>query len=57
MLWANAKAIKIIATKYAKINNLDIDYVVKKALFYSFRLKLIKNFKKLIKGKVKNIDW
>ena len=57
MLWASSEAMKIIATKYAKINNLDIDYVVKKALFYSFRLKLIKNFKKLIKGKVKNIDW
>ena len=57
MLWANNENMTIIATQYAKSNNLDIEMVVKKALWYSFRLKLFKNFKKLLKGKIKNIDW
>jgi len=57
MLWASNEAMKIIATKYATINNLDVNMVVKKAVYFSFRLKLFKNFKKLLKGKVKNIDW
>jgi len=57
MLWASDENMTIIATQYAKINNLDVDMVVKKAIGYAFRLKLFKNFKKLIKGKVKNIDW
>ncbi len=57
MLWASNEYMKIIATQYALINGLDVDKVVKKALYYSFRLKLFKNFKKLLKGKIKNIDW
>ncbi len=57
MLWASDENMTIIATQYAKINNLDVDMVVKKAIGYAFRLKLFKNFKKLIKGKVKDIDW
>ena len=57
MLWANNENMTIIAIQYAKSNNLDIEMVVKKALWYSFRLKLFKNFKKLLKGKIKNIDW
>jgi serine/threonine protein kinase len=57
MLWASDENITIIATKYAKINNLNVEMVVKKAIGYAFRLKLFKNFKKLIKGKIKNIDW
>ncbi len=57
MLWASSKNMRIIATKYAQINQLDINLVVKKALYYSFTLKLRKNFKKLLKGKIKNIDW
>jgi tRNA A-37 threonylcarbamoyl transferase component Bud32 len=57
MLWANNENMTIIATQYAKSNNLDIEMVVKKAIWYSFRLKLFKNFKKLLKGKIKNIDW
>ncbi len=57
MLWASVEKMKIIATKYAEIYNLDPHIVVKKALHYSFMLKLRKNFKKLLKGKVKNIDW
>ena len=57
MLWASNEAMKIIAIKYAKINNLDVNMVIKKALYFSFRLKLFKNFKKLIKGRIKNIDW
>ena len=57
MLWASDENMRIIATKYAQINDLDVDTVVKKALYYSFRLKLQKNFKKLLKGKIKNIDW
>ena len=57
MLWASDECLTIIALKYAKINNLDADLVVKKAIGYAFRLKLFKNFKKLIKGKVQNIDW
>jgi serine/threonine protein kinase len=57
MLWASDECMTIIATQYAKINNLDVDTVVKKAIGYAFRLKLRKNFKKLLKGKIKNIDW
>ena len=57
MLWASPQKMKIIATKYAQINNLDPHIVVKKALHYSFMLKLRKNIKKLLKGKIKNIDW
>ena len=57
MLWASDECMTIIATQYAKINHLDIDMVIKKAIGYAFKLKLFKNFKKLIKGKVKNIDW
>ena len=57
MLWASNENMIIIATQYAKSNNLDIEMMVKKALWYSFRLKLFKNFKKLLKGKIKNIDW
>jgi serine/threonine protein kinase len=57
MLWASDENMTIIATQYAKINSLDVDMVVKKAIGYAFRLKLRKNFKKLIKGKIKNIDW
>ena len=57
MLWASSEHMRIIATKYAQVNDLDTDRVVKKALYYSFRLKLFKNFKKLLKGEIKNIDW
>jgi len=57
MLWASDENMTIIASQYAKINNLDKDMLVKKAIGYAFRLKLGKNFKKLIKGKIKNIDW
>jgi tRNA A-37 threonylcarbamoyl transferase component Bud32 len=57
MLWASNENMIIIATQYAKSNNLNIEMVVKKAIYYSFRLKLFKNFKKLLKGKIKNIDW
>jgi serine/threonine protein kinase len=57
MLWASDENMTIIATEYAKSNNLNIDMVVKKAIWYSFRLKLFKNFKKPLKGKIKNIDW
>jgi serine/threonine protein kinase len=57
MLWASDECMTIIATQYAKINNLDVETVVKKAISYAFRLKLRKNFKKLLKGKIKNIDW
>lgn len=57
MLWASDENMRIIATKYAQINDLNVDMVVKKALDYSFKLKLRKNFKKLFKGKIKNIDW
>ena len=57
MLWASNEYMRIIARKYAQLKGLDEELVIKKALYYSFRLKLFKNFKKLIKGKVKNIDW
>jgi len=57
MLWASDENMKIIASQYAKLLNLDENMVVKKAIGYAFRLKLSKNFKKLLKGKIKNIDW
>jgi serine/threonine protein kinase len=57
MLWASDECMTVITSQYAKINNLDVDTVVKKAISYAFRLKLRKNFKKLLKGKIKNIDW
>jgi len=57
MLWASNENMTIIAKKYASINNLDGKVIIKKAISYAFRLKLFKNFKKLIKGKINNIDW
>jgi len=57
MLWASNDDMKIIITEYARINNINKNYAINKAISYSFRLKLFKNFKKLIKGKIKNIDW
>ena len=57
MLWASNNDLKIIISEYARINNINKSYAINKAISYSFRLKLFKNFKKLIKGKIKNIDW
>jgi len=57
MLWAKKEHLIIIAKEYARISNLDAHEATKKILYYAFKLKLIKNFKKLLKGRVKNIDW
>jgi len=56
-LWANNDDMKMIISEYARINNINKTYAVNKAISYSFRLKLFKNFKKFIKGRIKDIDW
>jgi len=57
MLWAPKWALQTIAKEYAKIAGMDEKLLQNKILSYAFKLKLRKNFKKLLKGKIKNIDW
>jgi len=57
MLWPSNEAITIIAKQYAKVANIPEQIAIKKAISYAFKLKLFKNSKKLLKGKIKNIDW
>jgi len=57
MLWASDDDMKVIIDEYARINNINRSYAISKAIKYSFRLKLFKNFKKLIKGRFRDIDW
>lgn len=51
MLWANDGDLKIIAGHYAKLMNVDKEYCIDKAIYYSRRHKKVKNIKKRLKGK------
>lgn len=51
MLWTNDKDIQVIATEYALLSSNETSYCIKKAIYYSQKLKDFKNMKKRLKGK------
>jgi serine/threonine protein kinase len=50
-LWAKDEDLRIIISAYAKIANMNEEKSIKKALYYSQKLKNFKNMKKRLKGK------
>ncbi len=51
MLWAQDEDLTIIIKEYATIANIDKEDSIKKALYFSQKLKNFKNMKKRLKGK------
>lgn len=51
MLWAKDEDLKVIIKEYAKLANIPEKESLKKALYFSEKLKNFKNMKKMLKGK------